>query len=493
VLGRGRKYKVKVVLFTQTRKLDPARDPPENDYVDPRIMKAVWKNKKHKGYTQFWKGDLLVSHYNSKILEQQRWKLTERGTKEFRWLYPILMKDKDFAKREMEYPGYLDAIYLLDWTDVGRMNKEGEVVRDYLHRDPAEARKRAAGEKVAIQFRYCSNQLDLNQETFRDALRKGNHHESECWINTLYDNYGQTLLRPEKKKNLITRQKILKVLGRTEEDIKEGLTIQEVLPFFQEYKLKLRVYDVFYNLIYKYDPEVPNFNHRPMFCVTDGDHIYTLNKDLDSLAQKTDADEYQVRSSPNFHIPEKPKEKSNYVVVEHIDETLQILREKQQQQQGDTEGMTYLVHRDDNLEAIVWQLHDAGLRPIIKYDTGRLTWVSLKVNEHTFIFKSQQMIDWAIDGGMEVADAGVFNRMHDAKVEFHYQLFRNEHKSYYNPAGPGDPGRVPEHRQRGLAEEHRPSYHQSQSSCCRRKPCPRECGCPTWWRLTSRRPTLERS
>ena len=170
VLGRGRKYKVKVVLFTQTRKLDPGRDPPENDYVDPRIMKAVWKNKKHKGYTQFWKGDLTVSHYNSKILEQQRWKLTERGTKEFRWLYPILMKDKDFAKREMEYPGYLDAVYLLDWTDVGRMNKEGEAVRGFSHRDPAEVRKRAAGEKVAIQFRYCSNTLDLNQETFRDEI-----------------------------------------------------------------------------------------------------------------------------------------------------------------------------------------------------------------------------------------------------------------------------------------------------------------------------------
>ena len=116
---------------------------------------------------------------------------------------------------------------------------------------------------------------------------KGNHHESECWINTLYDNYGQTLLRPEKKKNLITRQKILKVLGRTEEDIKEGLTVQEVLPFFREYKLKLRVYDVFYNLIHKYDPEVPNFNHRPMFCVTDGDHIYTLNKDPVSYTHLT--------------------------------------------------------------------------------------------------------------------------------------------------------------------------------------------------------------
>ena len=79
VLGRGRNYKVKVVLFSQTRKLDPAKPIPDN-VVDRRILNAVWKNKKHKGYTQFWKGDLLVSHYNSKILEQQRWKLTERGT-----------------------------------------------------------------------------------------------------------------------------------------------------------------------------------------------------------------------------------------------------------------------------------------------------------------------------------------------------------------------------------------------------------------------------
>ena len=65
---------------------------------------------------------------------------------------------------------------------------------------------------------------------------------SECCINTLYDNYEQTLLRPDKQNNLITRETILEVLGKTEEDIKEGLTIKEVLPFFEKYKLKLRVY-----------------------------------------------------------------------------------------------------------------------------------------------------------------------------------------------------------------------------------------------------------
>ncbi|MFM7982045.1 MAG: hypothetical protein ACKPKO_22270 [Candidatus Fonsibacter sp.] len=58
---------------------------------------------------------------------------------------------------------------------------------------------------------------------------------SECWwINALYDNYEEALLRTSKKKNLITRETILEVLGRTEEDIKEGPTIKEVLPFFEK-------------------------------------------------------------------------------------------------------------------------------------------------------------------------------------------------------------------------------------------------------------------
>ncbi|MFM7979241.1 MAG: hypothetical protein ACKPKO_07990, partial [Candidatus Fonsibacter sp.] len=59
--------------------------------------------------------------------------------------------------------------------------------------DPEETPKRASGDKVAIQFKYCSHQLDQSNMTFREALNIGNHHGIECWINTLYDNYEQTL------------------------------------------------------------------------------------------------------------------------------------------------------------------------------------------------------------------------------------------------------------------------------------------------------------
>ena len=91
-----------------------------------------------------------------------------------------------------------------------------------------------------------------------------------------------------------------------------------------------------------------------------------------------------------------------------------------------------MIHKTDNLEAIVWQIYDAGFRPNIKYGAGKLSWVSLTANNCTFIVKSQQMIDRATDGMMEVHATGVFDILQDANIEFHYQLFKSEHRSYYN-------------------------------------------------------------
>ena len=440
ILGTKRSYQLHVVLYTQEKKLDPKK---KDEYVSKQ-EKLPAKIKRTRGLVQITRMHITVQAYSSQLFEALKWKLAVRGTKEFRQLYPICLTDKDLAERDRKVPGYIDAIYLLDWTAIGRYKKESieettlpkkaakrKPTAEELAevRGPRITRKRAAGDKVAIAFKYCSYQIDTTKKSFKDALRKGEHRASECWINTIYDNFQDKLLRPDKTKNVITRETILEVLGRTEADIQDGLSIEEVLPFFQKYKLKLRVYDVFYNLIFKYNPEVPNFNNPALFCVTDGDHIYTLNTDLDRLAQKTTSDEYHLTACPNFYTPEKQPEKANYRVVEHIDEIMDVLRELGSDEE---EKVVYLVHKTDNLEAIVWQLYDAGYRPNLKYGIGKLSWVSLTVNKTTFVFRSQQLIDWAIDGCMEVSDAGVFNRMHDAKTEFHYQLFKGEHKSFYD-------------------------------------------------------------
>ena len=101
------------------------------------------------------------------------------------------------------------------------------------------------------------------------------------------------------------------MIGKSEDNIKEGLTVEEILPFFIKYKLKLRVYDMFYKLIYSYDPPIADKNNKALYCMVKGDHVYTLNHDVNALAHKQqDTDSgYIIQAS------------TNYIVNERIDDT----------------------------------------------------------------------------------------------------------------------------------------------------------------------------
>ena len=83
-----------------------------------------------------------------------------------------------------------------------------------------------------------------------------------------------------------------------------------------------------------------------------------------------------------------------------MDETMEILRELADSDEDPTEGVAldgargpardrvvYLVHKTDNLEAIVWQLYEAGYRPNLKYGVGRLSWVCLDGEQDNLRFQ----------------------------------------------------------------------------------------------------------
>jgi hypothetical protein len=211
------------------------------------------------------------------------------------------------------------------------------------------------------------------------------------------------------------------------------MTIDEVLPFFQQYKLKLRVFNVFYKLIYRYDPEVPNFNNKAFYCLTDGNHIYTLNHNLERLAQKQDEEttEYQVYASSDFKTREKDEQHPAHRMIEHIDDIINILKEENNNT-SDAREIVYLIHKHDNLEAVLWQLYAANFRPQIKYQSGNISHMYITVNNKVFILKSQQLIHSDIDGLIEIDTAEKYNRTNAAMSHFGAQIFKQEHKSYYN-------------------------------------------------------------
>ena len=205
--------------------------------------------------------------------------------------------------------------------------------------------------------------------------------------------------------------------------------MEDVLPFFQKYRVKLRVFDKFYKLIFRYDPEIPNFNQKPMYCMTDGDHIYVLNHDLDKLAQKLDDDEeeYRVYASPDYRVDEE-KTAARYRMIEDVDDILHILRKLEDEEESE---LVYLVHKYDDLEEILWQLREAGHTPQPKYQACKISHLVMTFNKTTFILKGQQLTPSVIDGTVEVVQEDTYNRMNEAMTVFNNRPFRQEHKSSY--------------------------------------------------------------
>ena len=142
---------------------------------------------------------------------------------------------------------------------------------------------------VSCNFNYIETKLNLDKKTFMEAMKKEHYIDNECWINTITDFYGGTLMNDKKKRNVLTRDKLLAILNKTEATVKLGISVKDVLPFFQQYRLQLRVFDVFGKMICRHEPETRNPHNKVMYCMVKGNHVYTLNNNLASLEQKMNA------------------------------------------------------------------------------------------------------------------------------------------------------------------------------------------------------------
>ena len=164
--------------------------------------------------------------------------------------------------------------------------------------------KNKYGDKIATHHRFATTELDLEAHTFKDAIAKGNYVRDECFVNSIYDFYADDLLRADKKRNVITRTSILATIGKTEENVKEGLSIEDVLPFFKKHRLHVRLYDKFYKMVFKYDPPTRNHNNKTMYCLMTDGRIYTLNFDLDRIAhqdrENENDDHFKPKVSESF-------------------------------------------------------------------------------------------------------------------------------------------------------------------------------------------------
>ena len=149
-----------------------------------------------------------------KLLEKNI--IDSKGNKLWKVALKILMTNKDF--REMYERGYIEVIYIMDYDIIPTTGSKYQPLDENLMNQS----------KISMYHPYITTTINLAGETLREAIENKSHRVNECWLNAILDNYSHTLLK--QKKN--TRDKILEIINRTEDDIKNGISVNEMLSFF---------------------------------------------------------------------------------------------------------------------------------------------------------------------------------------------------------------------------------------------------------------------
>ena len=106
--------------------------------------------------------------------------------------------------------------------------------------------------------------------------------------------------------------------------------MKDTLLVHQHFKCSRRCCDQFYNLVDSYDPPFRNHHNKVLYCLIDGDHIYTLNHDIKRLEQMHGVtDKHIVKPSSDFYVSDKDEAPIYYKMIDTIDDIMAILKYKE--------------------------------------------------------------------------------------------------------------------------------------------------------------------
>ena len=324
------------------------------DEKKEKELKTAFKDSKGRPYVILWKDPKTFNVKSSNYIEdlvRKRIFRTERDTaKLFFKLYETLQTDSE-AYDELEFhKSYIDCIKLLS---VERVDEETDFAPE------KEKLKNTAN--VSMYNIYIQTPLDPEFETFKEAINVKHYKENECWFNTITDWYKDTLMGEKRReKNRLTKESMLKLMNKTEEDYKtNGASIQDMVPVFERYGIQVRIFNSFIKPIFKYSPTKYNHHIPTLYASVKNNHIYTASDNLQMLRQMVAIRENQdvsVKASPDYHINEKD-EPTECKMIQSLND-LKNFREK--------DNYT-LIYDGNDLTQLFYESKMAGYEPQVRF------------------------------------------------------------------------------------------------------------------------------
>ena len=151
----------------------------------------------------------------------------------------ILKFDAKVKEFYNKYPeDYITAVKILSIEEI----QDGDGKREQ------KKEKLKNAENVSMYHEYIETVFKPNASTIKEAIARNDYIENECWVNALVEHYKDC----PRKKNQLTREKILDVLKMNEEEFnKNGASIEDMEVVFNHFTIPVRIFDIIGNCIYE--------------------------------------------------------------------------------------------------------------------------------------------------------------------------------------------------------------------------------------------------
>ena len=333
----------------------------------------------------------------------------------------ILAQDPKMQEFYYKYPAdYLSAVKILSIEEIedgdGRREQKKEKLKN--------------AENVSMYHEYIETVFKPNASTIKEAIARNDYIENECWVNALVDHYKDC----PRKKDQLTREKILDVLKMNEDEFNQnGASIEDMEVVFNHCTIPARIFDIIGNCIYK--TEHVNKKIRALYGLVKNNHIYVMNFNLSSLQQHKGREymNLKVRAPIDFHLS-KSEEPSEYIIFDKIDDILKLhqpTKEEIESKKPQKEKEYKLVHSKNDLIGVLCDLVESGYEPKIRYEAGTISQIKLRFEKKTYITATQNLVPSCIHGSVRVKCDTTFNNMNKAMFKFNKALFNPLHKSVY--------------------------------------------------------------
>ena len=329
----------------------------------------------------------------------------------------LVKKNKELMTNYPNIEDYTFAIKIKDISDVTNTGGEGDETK----------KKLKDGNEVGIYHYTINTKINVNAEDFVRAIQDEEHTKGECWINILIDHYKDRLMSKNKwESKRLTREKVLKLMNVSEEDFKEhGVSVEEMKPVFEEFKLTVRLYNCIGQKVFAYDPEKNNKNVPTLYGLIKGNHIYTMNDNIVSICQIDIEEDLKPRASSDFQLNSR-EAPVKYEMFRGIDDIMEIVKNNE-----DQEELNLVSYK--RLNDIYCEFKRAMYEPkIIMGAGGNITSIKLKFNGLVLNIRSQSLIGCAVDTCISSNDAEMFNKVNETFFNFNKGMFNPIHKSYYH-------------------------------------------------------------